>query len=43
MQYPDIQGGGAFGDAKIPGTPAGFTAASTHRDTYSHVAVAGGT
>ena len=42
MQYPDLQGGGALGDALTPGTPAGSMAASAHGGTYSHVAVVGG-
>ena len=42
MQYPGHLGGGALGDASIPGTPAGSMAASTHGGTCSHVAVAGG-
>ena len=39
VQYPDLQGGGALGDAL---TPAGSMAASAHGGTYSHVAVVGG-
>ena len=42
MQYPDLQGSGALGDASTPGTPAGSMAASAHVGTYSHVAVVGG-
>jgi len=42
VQYLGLQGGGALGDAKIPGMPAGSMAASTHGGTDSHVAVAGG-
>jgi len=42
VQYLGLQGGGALGDASIPGTPAGSMAARTHGGTYSHVAVAGG-
>jgi len=42
VQYPDLQGGGALGDALTPGTPAGSMAASAHGGTYSHVAVVGG-
>jgi len=42
VQYPGLQGGGALGDASIPGTPAGSMASSTHGGTCSHVAVAGG-
>jgi len=36
-------GGGALGDASIPGTPAGCIAASAHGGTYSHVDMAWGT
>jgi len=42
MQYPGLQGGGALGDAWIPGTPAGSMAVSVRGGTYSHVAVVGG-
>jgi len=42
VQYPDLQGSGALGDASTPGTPAGSMAASAHGGTYSHVAVVGG-
>jgi len=42
VQYPGLQGGGALGDAWIPGKPAGSMAASTHGGTCSHVPVAGG-
>jgi len=42
VQYPGLQGAGALGDASAPCTPAGSMATSTHGDTYSHVAVAGG-
>jgi len=42
VQYPGLQGAGALGDASTPYTPAGCMAASTHGDTYSHVAVTGG-
>jgi len=42
VQYPGLQGAGALGEASTPYTPAGCMAASTHGDTYSHVAVAGG-
>jgi len=41
VQYPDLQGGGALGDASTPGTPAGSIAASAHGGTYSHAAVVG--
>jgi len=41
VQYPGFQGGGALGDASKPGTPADSIAASAHKGTYSHVAVAG--
>jgi len=40
---PWPSGGGALGDASTPGTPASSIAASAHRSTYRHVAVAGGT
>ena len=43
MQYPCLQGGGALGDASAPGWPADSIAASAHRGTYSHGAVAGET
>ena len=42
VQYPDLQGGGALGDATIPGTRAGSIAASARGSTYSNVGVAGG-
>jgi len=41
VQYPDLHGGGALGDASTLGAPAGSIAASAHGGTYSHVAVAG--
>jgi len=41
VQYPDLEGRGALGNALTPGTPAGPIAASAHGGTYSHVAVAG--
>jgi len=42
VQYPGLQGTGELGHASTPCTPAGFMAASTHRGTYSHVAMVGG-
>jgi len=42
VQYPGLQGGGALGDASMPGKPAGSMAASVRGGTYSHVAVVGG-
>ena len=41
VQYSDLQGGGALGDASTPGTPADSIATSAYGGTYSHAAVAG--
>jgi len=41
VQYSDLQGRGALGDASTPGRPADSIATSAHEGTYSHAAVAG--